>query len=257
MKFFVDKEINQFTGDDAERRLKETNDLCFYLEGDGIIKVDIKRWQEAQYYEKKTWLTRCISDKDDRNHQHKLEFENYDFLKKCNILYPDIIELGCGPFTNIRLISQEINAKSLTLLDPLLMDYLHHPNCTYKDGKLNGLEVELINSSIEKYTFEKKYDIVIMMNVLEHCFDIDLIFEKIQSIMKPESLFIFHDCSIKNEYINDIANNFYDSGHPIRLSDKKLEEYLSNFEKVFFKQLYGRYNQYWRIDKYAILKLKS
>lgn len=85
---------------------------------------------------------------------------------------------------------------------------------------MNNKKVNIINSSIEDYNFEKKYDVVIMENVLEHCFDIDIIFNKIYNILNDDGLFIFTDSCIKNEYIKDLVFSIYDAGHPLRITEK-------------------------------------
>jgi len=257
MNIFIDKETNMFFGDEAKNRLETTNDKIFLNDIDGIIKVDEKRWKEAQYFERKIWIE-CIKDGyDDRNQEHMICFNNYDYLNSIDEKV-DIIELGCGPFTNLRLILNKIrNVNTVELLDPLIMDYFHHhKNCTYKDGKLNGYNIHVISSSIEHYDFTKKYDIVVMVNVLEHCFDIDLIFKKIKDILKPNGIFIFGDSCIKDEIIQDLPNFLFDSGHPIRISNKKLEYYLEDYDRLLFNEYYDLHDQNWRIDKYYILKLK-
>lgn len=253
MKIFIDKEINQYFGEDASKRLDVINDLKYYTD-EGVLKVDRDRWLDAQYFENKIWKNNPSVD--DRNFEHMLCFNNYHFLQ--NIQNVDIIELGCGPFTNLRLIIDKIkNINNIDLLDPLIMNYVENPNCSYKNGKIQNENVNLISSSIEDYNFNKKYDIVVMINVLEHCFDMNLIFKKIKSILKDDGLFIFSDTCIKNELIKDFGKSLYDSGHPLRVSESKLNEYLEDYDKIYYKEYYQRYNQPWRIDKYCALKLKK
>ena len=86
--------------------------------------VSKERWIEAQKWENRFWnryvctmksiknlnVLRFIARKvfrretgDDSNHWWKREFDNYNFLPA---EMENIIEFGCGPFTNLRLITE-------------------------------------------------------------------------------------------------------------------------------------------------------
>jgi 2-polyprenyl-3-methyl-5-hydroxy-6-metoxy-1,4-benzoquinol methylase len=263
-KDFVSKEIECWKNESALEKLKIKNDKKFLLNSDeGIVEVSKERWEEAQYYEKKTWdKHEHISDMPNRNIEHVLDFDNYktlnDVLTNKDL---SIIELGCGPFTQITHILRRINYNSvkLDLLDPLVDHYSKLNNCVYKGGELIGfenVEINLINSPIEEYNLNKKYDIIVMMNVLEHCFNVAEIFEKINNMLKENTIFIFSDCCIKNSMMNDLVESQYDSGHPIRITEKKLDEYLSLYNnRIYYKEFHDRHNQEWRIDKYCIFKI--
>jgi 2-polyprenyl-3-methyl-5-hydroxy-6-metoxy-1,4-benzoquinol methylase len=260
-KNYVDKEINEYFDSSASERLFLNNDKKFLDKENGIIEVTKDRWLEAQYYEKSTWDRHAhIEDMPNRNFEHVVCFDNYDVLeslfKKDNI---SIIELGCGPFTQITHMLNRFNRFeniNIDLLDPLINHYSTLKNCVYKNKKLlNKIDVNLLNSSIEDYEFDKTYDLVIMMNVLEHCFNIDSIFEKIDKMLNKDGIFVFFDCCTKNDMIEEVVDNRYDCGHPIRITEKKLDEYLSKYDnRIFFKQYENRHNQEWRIDKYCIFK---
>ena len=257
-QMFITEDAQILLDDDAKNNLIKINDKKYLDDiNNGIIKVDFNRWTEAQLYEKKVWCNLSMIS-DDRNYDHLNNFDNYSFLDNINKNDLSIIELGCGPFTNLRLIIEKLKGtiKEIDLLDPLINSYLEHPNCSYKDLKLKNHNVNLIESTIEDYTFDKKYDIIVMINVLEHCMDIDLIFSKIKNILNDDGIFIFGDCCIKNEMISDLIDNLYDTGHPLRITDSKLDYYINQYDKFFYNKLIDQYEQPWRIDKYAVLKKK-
>lgn len=249
-KLYVNDEIKILYDEKAEKFLKETNDLNFFNEVEqGIHKVTHERWKLAQKYERKTWMENSWIN-DDRNHEHLERFDFLKSIKESNI--KEIIELGCGPFTNMRLISNILKPEKITLLDPLISEYLNHPNCAYKTGSLNGYDVNLICSSIEISDIRNTFDAVVMINVIEHCFDVDSIFYKIESILKKNGYFIFSDV-----YFSDVkllATNIYDAGHPLRLSKNKLEKLLEPFEVIYEKRYNGLYSQELRNDIYFIGK---
>jgi len=234
-KLFIDHEVNVFQGQNAEIKIKERNDSK-YIEDNSVHKVDKIRWMEAQYYERKTWMELCAGCYDDRNHDHFQNFENYAELINHKEKIKNVIELGCGPFTNLRTLYHLLPAlEEVHLLDPLLEDYLNHVNCTYKNRNFMWYKTITHNCPIEEYSDDKKFNLIIMNNVLEHCFDIKIIFNKINEMLDTNGLFVFHDVCYDENSVIDWVDNTYDSGHPLKLSDKYLDNFLSNFESLFSK----------------------
>lgn len=255
-KIFITENAETFLDEIAAPMLKDKNDLEFFdHENNGIHKVSEQRWKIAQKYEKTGWMERDPNANDDRNFDH---FERFDFLNSIKdqlFQKKSIIELGCGPFTNLRLFSNMLNNPEITLLDPLVNDYVNLKNCSYNTGSLNGFHTNLVCSSIEEFDLNKdnisnKFDIVVMVNVIEHCFDVDIIFDKIIEILNDDGIFIFSDVYFNNVY--DLASQLYDAGHPIRLSEQKLNKFLQKFKFVFDKRFHQLYGQEWRNDIYFI-----
>jgi 2-polyprenyl-3-methyl-5-hydroxy-6-metoxy-1,4-benzoquinol methylase len=250
-KIYITEDINVFSGQDAESRLNKNNDLKYVdsIEG-GIHKVDYERWKIAQSYERKTWMENNLSVDDDRNIEHLERFSNYeqidDLLKDKN----SIIELGCGAFTNIRFILPKMEVTKISLLDPLIEDYLNHPHCFYKNQKIKDFNIDIKNTSIEELNVKEQYDVVVMINVLEHCFDVDEIFKKINSLLKNDGLFIFSDVYFDD--VETMVKSHYDAGHPLRVSKKKINEILNNYNPIFEKRFTKLYSQDWRNDVYFI-----
>ena len=248
---FIDKDVNIFHEQKAEKLLSTTNDKCFLQNGQ-IIEVSINRWNEAQSYEEKTWMINGISENDDRNYEHLIRFDNYSSINFKN--FTSFIELGCGPFTNTRLIIDRISINcDIYLLDPLIDIYKNHPNCTYKNNILSNKKVNTIKSSIEILEENKRYDCVLMNNVLEHCYNIDIIFDKILKIINNNGFLIFSDVCFLKSSIAELCENIYDAGHPIKISKDYIDLFLNkNFNTIYNKDIYGLYDQPWRIDKYFI-----
>jgi len=248
---FIDQNIHISTDNNARILLNTKNDKRF-LDNNEIIQTSIERWTEAQKYEYKTWMINGLKQSDDRNHDHSIFFNNYNSVPFANI--KNFIELGCGPFTNTRLIlNRLLKDCDISLLDPLIDQYLSHPNCSYKNNLMNNKHIKTICSPIEKYHHIDKFDCILMNNVLEHCFDIKLIFEKIISMLEPKGILIFSDVYFSKTNIIKLCEYTYDSGHPIRISKDTLESFLqTNFITLYEKNLTGLYNQPWRNDKYFI-----
>ena len=86
-----------------------------------IQKVDKDRWQQAQEFELK-FAQQTIKSDDDWNQWWYEKFEQYAALKGKH--FNNILEVGCGPHTNIRYILPEITFNKLYLEDPLIQYYL-------------------------------------------------------------------------------------------------------------------------------------
>jgi|GEM_PF-650291 len=231
--YFVDESIREYHGDAAARKLAEKNDSRF-LSGHGIVQVDAGRWAEAQRYERKTWLEQNLAASDDRNEFHKAQFDGYKSI--AGRRFENVIELGCGPFTNLRLVLPLIQAHGVVdLLDPLIDGYLTHPHCTYANRKLLGRDVRTYASPIETFAPDAQYDLVVMINVLEHCYDIPQIFRNISGMLRTGGTFVFADVTTTPEALR--ATKTYDAGHPIRMLDEYLTGVLSaGFTTLFHNQ---------------------
>jgi len=264
MKSYVDKHIHCYEGEEAEKLLKEHNDDQWLIENVGRPIVPVERWNEAQHFEKTTWCDEpgaiyIKSMNDDHNKEYEEIFGGYEQL---NFSLPNkpisMIELGCGPFTNLRIIIPKIfkPLKDIDLLDPLINDYLTNTmNCKYKNGILNGFKVTLHPVPIEQFNITKKYQLVVMLNVLPHCYDTNLIFQKIDEMLDNDGIFIFHEKFLPQDKINEVIDH-YDSGHPLELTYNYVNEILKKqFKKTLFNKISIKEDEYdGRECVYKILK---
>lgn len=233
----------------------------------GVVRVNQSRWQEAQRYERRTWMEGTAS-MSDRNEDHESCFGNYRSIGQRH--FNTAIELGCGPFTNLRKILRHCSVEAITLLDPLASDYLGHPFCRYKKSRFGGIlntswipwsrrggikhplrfykhkldewrigglagrPVELRSSGIEDFKVAESYDLCVMINVIEHCRDVEQIFARILEMTHPGSVFVFADKIYDAAVELDLARIRYDAGHPLRVDHSILEEFLrANFRPVW------------------------
>jgi SAM-dependent methyltransferase len=261
---FIDSEIRVFEGDEARARLAGTNDARF-LEGErGVVRVDRERWEEAQRYERRTWMENLRFAADDHNREYLDPFRDYAALRGRS--FERAIELGCGPFTNMRLVLERADVREVHLLDPLAADYLHHPLCRYRGGRLGGLKAvlsaralpswraplllarELGNAlrigglrgrpvhvepvPIEEFSSPLRFDLVVMINVLEHCRDAQAVFSKIDEILLPGGLVVFHDRLWDEGELGRTIGTLYDAGHPLRVGRAAAEPFLSRYEPL-------------------------
>ena len=261
---FIDSDVRILTGTAAEKALREKNDLPFFTRDSGVVAVSAERWQEAQHAEKLHWMKygiRCLAD---RNEHHAGLFQGYSALR--GMRFHDAIELGCGPFTNLRLVARSCGISRCTLLDPLIREYVAHPNCAYADNQLiverrlygenllgavlsriyNGAYNvvrravnpsvpvhRLINSSIEDMPVDSSYDLMCVVNVVEHCFDINRVFKNMLSVLPKGGVLIFHDRYYDAGKLEGLLESLYDAAHPLRVDRKVIEQFLhDNFDAL-------------------------
>lgn len=258
---FISEDRKVYAGGEALELLDKKNDAVYIDEEHGITHVDLSRWQEAQNYERKTWMVDFCHFREDRNSVHMDHFDNYSVLRGQN--FGRAIELGCGPFTNIRHLAKVANISQIHLLDPLIGDYLSHLNCAYNGRKLNveqgilwdifkmhkRIPVTVHESTIEEFETLHKFDLILMINVMEHCFDANKVFEKILEIAADRAFFIFHERYYSAKELRNELRYEYDAGHPLKIDCKLVDNFLSqNFDPILSKIVhFKRYK--WGADR--------
>jgi SAM-dependent methyltransferase len=266
---YVDDQLRFLTGTEAAEALRERSDARFLDAGKGVVRVPRERWEEAQRYERDTWLVAAAEASDDRNEEHREGFGNYEALHGRS--FQHAAELGCGPFTNLRLIARYCSIASCTLVDPLIPQYLHHRHCRYDRRHLRLAETsfgrtlggsrigrvaarvlrkvapgllsrqvpvrDLLATPIEEMNIDRpQFDLVVMINVIEHCFDAEKIFSVISRILEPGGVFVFHDKLFDGGEIAADVETRFDAGHPLRVQ----REVVMAFLERDFRPLYSR-----------------
>lgn len=264
MPLFIDEQRKVLSGQEAKAALEKVSDAGHLSVDQGIVRVPSARWQKAQAYERCYWMTSAAEACEDRNMAHAVLFDAYRTLR--GRVFEHAIELGCGPFTNLRLMAGRCTIKACALLDPLVETYLAHPHCTYdrqalraesalsfrlartglfwSEGRvLNALRryipvQALLATSIEEMPSTVSYDLIAMINVLEHCYDAGKVLEKILSIMREGAVFVFHDRYYDHAQVADLTRNrLYDAGHPLRVERKVLDQFLGDHFEAMYRRV--------------------
>lgn len=123
------------------------------------------RWKIAQWAERKWWKNYL---KNKNVQDYLLWKKNYweHFLQSIQLensiqAHHSVVDLGCGPAGIFMLF----NSKNTTALDPLIDNY--QKDLEHFDKK-NYPEIEFINSDIEAYKPEKKFDFIFCINAINH-----------------------------------------------------------------------------------------
>ena len=85
-----------------------------------------------------------------------------------------MVEVGCGPFTQLQtILPGRPHPSSITLLDPLLESYASKVRgCPYSRGKLLGTQVALVASPLEELKLPQKADVLVMISLLQSVRDV-------------------------------------------------------------------------------------
>jgi len=214
-----------------------------------VRHVTRERWLEAQQWELAFWkqsqqkhgwrrvvwpvaapILRALNwDRawgDDWNTWWAHHFEDYRFLPQ---RLGSAIELGCGPYTNIRLITHGREIDRIVCSDPLIHDYLNFEGRWLAEAHKRDV-IEVDDHPIEESPFPpRSFDVVMMINVLDHVRDADACMRAAIELVRPGGYFVLgQDLSS----VEDVENHPYDVGHPIRLQREDLDSYLTPLQPV-------------------------
>lgn len=223
-----------------------------------ITKVDRSRWLEAQKFGRES-ASRNYESGDDWNYWWKKRFDNYRSLK--GKTFTNVLETGCGPHTNLRLILPIIKAKNLYFEDPLIRDYLdflapapvskkrrwfgwlkpskpsaeHHLKKIIEDRRYR---VDLSSAPLEELPYKDgMMDLIVCNNVLDHVMDVEKCMKEIGRTLKKSGLLVLgQDLSNEKDYKLS-PDSWADIGHPIKVDEATMDRYTAGYERVFYKLL--------------------
>jgi SAM-dependent methyltransferase len=268
---YIDEDVTVHQGAQAAARVAAKAAAAEVDPSRGVTRVDRARWDEAQRYERTTWLRHGRRVFTDRNEYHRRRFDDYALLRGRR--FARAVELGCGPFTNLRLMLERCRIDEVHLLDPLIGSYLEHPFCRYRGGRLGGLlnehparlagylrrpaaawrsklndlriggwrgrPVTLTEAMIESYAPTGAFDLVVMINVLEHCQDAQAVLERIDRILAPGGWLVFHDKLYDADRVRRLVEVLYDAGHPLRVDRTVVESFLERRFEPLMRRVHG------------------
>lgn len=257
------------------RRLPQPRELCGRHAGSASlphmssehesVKVSAERWHEAQAFERETWesvnrrngplklawrMVRSLRDPrqfarilsfrdfycgDDWNFWWMDAFEQYQCLPRT---IGDALEVGCGPYTNVRLLNHLLNIRSITLADPLMGDYVKFRNTWVADQVVRGA-VRTDTAGAEDLPYDPGvFDLVICINVLDHVQDAAKCIDEMSRVLRPGGHIVLGQDLTDRE---DWLTTGDDVGHPIRVRHETIlsqlvGDYEATFERVLSRE---------------------
>ena len=208
-------------------------------------KVSHERWQSAQAWERefwvnaqrarakygKNWIWRLLAALglvskyrgDDWNHWWKQQFDSYSFLPP---VVSNALEVGCGPYTNVRLMLDRCRFEHLYLSDPLIHKYAEF-KLTFIAEMRRKAACVLDDHPLESLPFDSNYfDLVVMINVLDHVEDAARCMSNLLRIIKPGGILILGQDLTNEEDLAAAPDDDGAIGHPISLDHHWFAPYL-------------------------------
>lgn len=206
-------------------------DVCWNVRDVGRFRVASReRQQQAFSCEASFWETTSIPV---RNQDQVVAFERFRGLPR---YLGDTLEIGAGPYTKTKLILEnqpDRRVSHVTLLDPLIEEYIKNGKIktSYPDRYLvvNGVPIPttLIAAGGEDPLPVRRYDTVILVNTLEHCYNAVVVLNNAYQSLKPGGILIFGESFAEITMLQTS-----DTCHPIQLMQAFLANYLTNYKGV-------------------------
>lgn len=234
-----------------------------------VLAVDNQQWLQAQEFERNCWVRdnqrnsrwqivlkflralkknprhfiellkyRDFYAGDDWNFWWKEKFGDYRLLPNH---FPRALEVGCGPYTNLRLISKLKKIDELHCLDPLMNLYLSFRfNWLATMARRNKVFTYLGKGEELKFPNDS-FDLVVCNNVLDHVEDSRSCLGEIKRILKPGGYFVFgQDLSNAQDIEIQRQKTRGHIGHPIKLDHETLDLFLGDAYEVKLKKILAR-----------------
>jgi len=208
----------RYEGEPAQRLLNTCNDTKYWNQTYGISKVDPGRWREAQKQEIEYSFLR--EDK-------PTQYFKYTAITK--FIPPNlgkVVEIGAGPHPQILDLGKKYD--HITLVDPLIENYLLLPSCQYSNGKLGDKTPNLICDSAETLMISDEYDTVLCLGCLEHVADATLVLYNMVNLVRTGGTIII----VERVFDGIKASEYYDRRRPIKLYKKVLDDWAEKLDVV-------------------------
>jgi ubiquinone/menaquinone biosynthesis C-methylase UbiE len=200
-------------------------------------RVEQSQWQVAQTWEREFWLRqqknlaklgknhiwRLLSlfgvvEKyrgDDDNQWWSKCFDDYRFLPA---RAENVIEVGCGPYTNMRLVRKACEPKHLFLSDPLIRTYVGF-KMTFVHEMYRVAGCYLDDHPLENLPYRDNFfDLAIMLNVLDHVQDANACMQSLARVVRSGGFIIVGQDLTNEEDLRSHPDGMR-TGHPITLNE--------------------------------------
>jgi len=224
-----------------------------------VDKVSLDRWQEAQSWEKAHWVntqkarSRFFKNQiwrllsafgavskyrgDDSNGWWKEQFRNYDFVPST---IQNAIEVGCGPYTNVRMMLDRTRFDHLVLSDPLIRSYAKF-KLTFVSEMYEKVACVLDDHPLEQLPFASdSFDLSVMINVLDHVQDAVKCMENLVRVTKPGGILIVGQELSNEEDMAKLVNDPGRIGHPITVDEAWFSQFVDGKFDVIHRKVLSR-----------------
>lgn len=214
--------------------------------------LDFNFWEGENYYEenyREEFSANLNSHTEPNEHlkiYKNINKRQYDQFKKHLNEGTNFLEIGCS-FGGILKFINNKNIKSKNAIEPNKKDYFF---CSKTYKKFN-----IINDNFERYDFKnKKFNLIVSFEVLEHIYNIDIFLKKLYSILENDGIVNFEvpnhdDALLRNYKVERYKSFYYHKAHIHYFSPKSLIRIFNHYGikgNVHSFQMYPFLNQiYW------------
>lgn len=168
------------------------------------------------------------------NYWWKRRFDDYAFLPE---RIETLLELGCGPHTNLRTLIEDRRVVRAQLSDPLVPEYLKLERTWLRYAVTNGLACCDAYAAEECPYRDDQFDVVLMINVLEHVKDPQACCRNAIRVAKPGGIVVIGEDLASDASLRD-APAGYDIMHPHHMTRELLDQcLLPHLEPLVYKIL--------------------
>lgn len=173
---------------------------------------------------------------DDWNYWWMDQFDGYKVLPKS---FNKALEVGSGPYTNMRLLSKIVEVKDMYFTDPLMHIYKAF-RLTWLSKMFEAGKVHAMTGKAEKIEFpDATFDMVVCNNVLDHVENAEMCLNEMSRVLAPGGYFIFGQ-ELTNAEDLKVSSWKNDVGHPIKLHEIFLDKVFANVYDSKFKRILTR-----------------
>jgi len=81
------------------------------------------------------------------------------------------------------------------------------------------------------------YDLVVLINVLEHCWDADAVLRNIDLMMRSGGTLVFAEVAFDRDDLGAVSNRQRDAAHPLRVLESTVTEFLARYRPSFHSRV--------------------
>ena len=210
-------------------------------------QVTETRWKEAQKFELKFAQGSANLGNDD-NEWWFNAFDQYRFIEGKRFV--NVLEVGCGPHTNCRLILPLIRYDKLWLEDPLINEYLRLrrkrrvmriisiKTYTAVSELVYRRRATPLAEKLEHLSLpDKTIDLCICINVLDHVQDVELCLTQLRRVLGEGGILLMAQDLSHEQDFELCPESWTDVGHPIKIDADFLDTHLGDLKPLFKKIL--------------------
>jgi 2-polyprenyl-3-methyl-5-hydroxy-6-metoxy-1,4-benzoquinol methylase len=90
-----------------------------------------------------------------------------------------------------------------------------------------------VSSAAEEFSVNDPADLVVMINVLEHCRDATAVVSSLLATVSPGGVIVFGDVLFTDDNVRDASTSRYDAAHPLRKTGEVLAPIFEGAHLLF------------------------